>query len=179
MALRKACAYSKKYARPYTRKSKVKNQNYIKTIPQQKVVKFQMGNITAFEQGKYPFVLKLISKQKVIIRDISIEASRQVIHHDLENGLPGAYYFSVRKYPHHILRENTVFSGGSDGAGVNRGIQQCFGSALGRAAFIEIGEPIFIVAFADKKFLPLARNALEKIKPKLPCATKIAMEKIK
>ena len=176
MGLRKACAYSKKYARPYTRKSKVKIQNYIKTIPQQKVVKFQMGNIVAFESGKYPFVLKLISKEKVMARDNSIEACRQVIHKDLETGLQGVYYFSVKKYPHHILRENRVYSGGSKGERVNQGMQQSFGSAIGRAAFIDIGESIFVVAFADKKFIPLARNALEKIKPKLPCATKTILE---
>ena len=176
MALRRASAYSKKYARPYTRKSKVKSQNYVKTIPQQKVVKFQMGNISAFEQGKYFFVLKLISKEKVMARDNSIEACRQVVHKDLEEGTAGAYYFSVRKYPHHILRENRVYSGGSKGERVNQGMQQSFGSAIGRAAFIDVGDIIFVVAFADKKFIPMARNALEKVKPKLPCATKTILE---
>lgn len=176
MALRKACAYSKKYARPYTRKSKVKSQNYIKTIPQQKVVKFQMGNINAFQEGKYKFVLKLLGKEKVMIRDNAIEAARQVVHKDLEDNLPGAYYFSVRKYPHHILRENRVYSGGSKGERVNTGMQMSFGAAIGRAAFVDIGNIIFLVAFAEKKSVPMARKALEKIKPKLSCATKIILE---
>ena len=176
MGLRNARAYSKKYARPYTRKSKVKSQAYIKTIPPQKVVKFQMGNIPAYQEGKYKVILKLISKEKVMARDNAIEAARQVVHHDLEENLPGAFYFTVKKYPHHILRENKIFSGGSKGERVNQGMQQSFGTAIGRAAFIEIGEIVFLVAFAEKKSIPMARHALEKIKSKLPCATKIIQE---
>lgn len=176
MPTRRASAYSKKYARPYTRKSKVKSQNYIKTIPQQKVVKFNMGNIEAFKQGRYKFILKLISKEKVQARDNAIEAARQVVHKDLEDNLPGAYYFSIKKYPHHIVRENRVYSGGSKGERVNTGMQMSFGVAIGRAAFIDKGDIIFLVAFTEKKSIPMARYALEKIKPKLPCATKIVME---
>ena len=44
MALRKAGAYSKKYARPYTRRSAKKSQSYIRTIPPQKLVKQYLEN---------------------------------------------------------------------------------------------------------------------------------------
>lgn len=176
MALRKASSYSKKYARPYTRRSKVKSKSYIKTIPQQKIVKFDMGNLKAFQQGRYKFILRAISKEKVMIRDNALEACRQVIHKDLENNSPGAYYFSVRKYPHHILRENRMYSGGSKGERVNTGMQQSFGSAIGRAAFINREDIIFLVAFAEKKNIAVARRALEKIKTKLPCAIRIILE---
>lgn len=179
MPTRRASAYSKKYARPYTRKSKVKSQAYIKTIPQQKVVKFNMGNTEAFKQGRYKFILKLISKEKVQARDNAIEAARQVVHKDLEDNLPGAYYFTIKKYPHHIVRENRVYSGGSKGERVNTGMQMSFGAAIGRAAFIDEDDIIFLVAFAEKKSIPMARYALEKIKPKLPCATKIVLEVMK
>lgn len=176
MGLRKACAYSKKYARPYTRKSRVKSKSYIKAIPPQKVVKFDMGNLNAFREGKYNLILKLTSREDVMARDNSIEACRQIIHKDLELNYPGAYYFSVRKYPHHILRENKVFSGGSKGERVNTGMQMSFGVAIGRAAFIKKGDLIFLIALPEKKFVPVARKALEKIKPKLPCATNIVLE---
>jgi large subunit ribosomal protein L10e len=176
MALRKAASYSKKYARPYTRKSKKRGKNYIKTIPQQKIVKFDMGNIKAFQQGKYDFILRLISKEKVMIRDNAIEACRQVIHKDMENSVPGAYYFSIKKYPHHIIRENRMYSGGSKGERVNTGMKQSFGSIIGRAAFVDPGDVIFLVSFAEKKTVPVARRALEKIKPKLPCSTKIVVD---
>lgn len=176
MGLRKACAYSKKYARPYTRKSKVKSKNYIKTIPPQKIVKFHMGNVNAFQDGRYNYILKLISEEKVMVRDNALEASRQVVHKELELSLPGAYYFSVRKYPHHILRENRVYSGGSKGERVNTGMQMSFGVSIGRAAFVEEGNTVFLVAFSEKKFVPVVRKILEKIKPKLPCATKTVLE---
>ncbi len=176
MGLRKACAYSKKYARPYTRKSKVKSKSYIKAIPPQKVVKFHMGNVNSFKDGRYNFVLRIVSKEKVMARDNSLEACRQVIHKELELDLPGAYYFSVRKYPHHILRENRVYSGGSKGERVNTGMQMSFGTAIGRAAFIDIGDTIFLVAFSEKKFVHIVRKIVEKIKPKLPCATKTTLE---
>ncbi len=176
MALRKACSYSKKKARPYTRKSKVKSKNYIKTIPQQKIVKFDMGNAKAFQKGEYKFVLRAISKEKVIIRDNALEACRQVIHKDLEKALPGGYYFSIKKYPHHILRENRMYSGGSKGERINTGMKESFGSVIGRAAFVDKGDTVLLVAFSEKKLIPIARRALTKIKPKLPCAIKITLE---
>lgn len=179
MALRKACAYSKKYARPYTRKSKVRSKSYIKTIPQQKIVKFYMGNVKAFQKGRYKFVLKALSKERVMIRDNALEACRQVIHKDLEKAIPGAYYFAIRKYPHQILRENRMYSGGSKGERVNTGMQQSFGSVIGRAAVVKAGEEIFVVAFAEEKNITVARRALEKIKPKLACGVKITLERKK
>lgn len=179
MALRKACAYSKKYARPYTRKSKKRSKSYIKTMPQQKIVKFVMGNTKAFEKGRYTIILKLVSKEKVMIRDNALESCRQAVHKDLERNIPEAYYFSIRKYPHHILRENRMYSGGSKGERVNTGMQQSFGTVIGRAAFVNPGDIIFLVAFAEKKNIPMARKALGKVKPKLPCATKIVLERKK
>jgi len=177
MGLRKACAYSKKYARPYTRKSKKRSKSYIKTIPQQKIVKFHMGNTKAFQKGKYEFVIRLVSKEKAIIRDNALEACRQVIHKDLENVIPGAYYFAIKKYPHHIIRENRMYSGGSKGERVNTGMQQSFGSVIGRGAFIKKGDDVFVVAFSEKKNISVARRAMEKVKPKLACSTKIIFEK--
>ena len=49
-SLRKAAAYSKKHARPFTRKSKSRKKAYIKTIPGIRIVKFDMGDFPA-KQG--------------------------------------------------------------------------------------------------------------------------------
>ncbi len=138
-----------------------------------------MGNTKAFQQGKYNYVFKVISKEKVMVRDNAFEACRQVIHKDMEKIIPGAYYFSIRKYPHHIVRENRMYSGGSKGERVNTGMKLSFGSVIGRAAFIDPGDVIFLVAFSEKKAFPVAKKALEKIRPKLACATKIILEKKK
>jgi len=179
MGLRNAKAYSKKYARPYTRKSKKKSKNYIKTIPSNKIIKFNMGDTKGYQKGKYRFILRLVSRENAQARDNSLEACRQTILKDLEQNLPGNYYFSIRKYPHHILRENRMYSGGSKGERVNTGMSGSFGSTVGRAAFIEKGEDVFLVAFADKKFTAVVRKALEKAKPKLPCSSNILFEERK
>ncbi len=177
MALRKANAYSKRHARPYTRKSKKRSKSYIKTIPHNKIVKFDMGNTKAYAAGKFPYTMKILSKEDVQLRDNAFEACRQTVLKDLEKNLPGNYYFSIRKYPHHILRENRMYSGGSKGERVNTGMQGSFGSVIGRAAFVKAEDTIFLVAFSDKKFLPIIRRAFEKVKPKLACGVKILFEK--
>jgi len=179
MALRKANAYSKRYARPYTRKSKKRSKSYIKTIPHNKIVKFDMGDTKAYHKGRFPFIFRLVSKEDVQIRDNAIEACRQTILKDLEKNLPGNYYFAIRRYPHHILRENRMYSGGSKGERVNTGMQGSFGSVIGRAAFIKKGDDVFLVAFSDKKFRLIVRKALEKARPKLACASNISFEEKK
>lgn len=179
MGLRKANAYSKRYARPYTRKSKLKSKGYIKTIPQQKIVKFNMGNGKAYRADKYKYSLKIISKEKVMLRDNAFEACRQTIHRHLEKTMPGAFYFLIKKYPHHILRENRMYSGGSKGERVNTGMKQSFGTVIGRAAFINAGDTIFEVFFGEEKQIPIVKRALEKVKPKLACGVKIIFEKVK
>ena len=68
MALRKAGSYSKRYARPYTRKSKVKSKSYIKTIPNSKVVKFKMGDVKGYDAGAYKTIINIISKERTQIR---------------------------------------------------------------------------------------------------------------
>jgi len=173
MALRKAAAYSKTKDRPYTRRSRKKSKSYIKTIPQHKIVKFRMGNLKAFRDGKYKFVLKLKSKEFVQVRDNALEACRQAVHRYLDKEIPGVYYFEVKKFPHQIIRENRVFSGGSKGERVNTGMKQSFGTAIGRSAFINPGDDVFIIAIGEEKFIPLVRSVIDKVRPKLPCKTKV------
>ncbi|MFH1710682.1 MAG: 50S ribosomal protein L16 [Nanoarchaeota archaeon] len=178
MALRKASAYSKWPARPYTRRSSKKRKNYIKTVPPQKVVKFHMGNISAFEQGKYSTVISVVSKESIQLRDNALEAARQSIHKELELNFPGQYYFGVKVYPHHILRENRMLTG----AGADRmqtGMTQSFGATMGRAALIKPNQTIFIIGVNSEKAVKISREAIVKIRPKLPCKTRIITEKMK
>jgi large subunit ribosomal protein L10e len=176
MALRKAASYSKFNARPYTRKSAKKSKSYIKTVPPTKVVKLHMGDISGFKKGKYPTVIRIVSLEKVQLRDNAIEAARQNIHKDLEVNFPGQYYFAVKVYPHHILRENKMLTG----AGADRmqtGMTQSFGKTIGRAAFIKPNQIIFLIAVNSEKALQVTRTAIGKIKAKLPCSTRILVEK--
>lgn len=175
VALRKAGAYSKKYTRPYTRYSKKKNKNYIKTVPQRKTVKFNMGNFSDYNSGKYDTIIKVIAKEDVQIRDNAIEAARQTITRHLDNLIPGQYYFEVKIFPHHILRENKMLTGaGSDR--MQTGMQKSFGKTIGRAALTKQNSIIFLIATKGQKQINAVRSALNSAKAKLPCKVGIGIE---
>jgi large subunit ribosomal protein L10e len=170
MALRRAGAYTKRYARPYTRKSKVKSKSYIKTVPPSKIVKFKMGDINGFENKKYPIIIEVISKEKAQIRDNAIEAVRQYLNRFLVEKLGNnEFYFETKIYPHHVLRENKMLTG----AGADRmqtGMSQSFGKAIGRAALVKLNQVLFIVAVKNQKDEQEARKLIKSCKARMPCA---------
>lgn len=176
MALRKASAYSKKKVRPFTRKSAVKNKAFIKAVPQNKIVKFSMGNNKELISGKYKYRVRMIAEEKIQIRDNSLEACRMAINKVLDLKLPGSYYFQVKVFPHHILRENKIASG----AGADRlssGMSRSYGVTVGRAALVSPGKELFVISCADENAARVARDALIHIKAKIPCRNKILFEK--
>jgi len=63
-SLRKANAYSKRKVTPYTRVSKKRQKSFIKTVPPQKIVKFEMGKPSLIRDGKLLHVLKLFRLKK-------------------------------------------------------------------------------------------------------------------
>jgi len=175
MALRKAMAYSKRYARPYTRKSTKKAKSYIKTVPPQKISNFKMGDINGFKAGKYKLIIKLVAGEQIQIRDNAIESARQYVHKIAESTMLGNFYFEVKVYPHHILRENKTLTG----AGADRmqtGMQQSFGVAMGRAAMLKPNQEIFMIAVNGEISRKIIADALYKIKAKLPCHTRTLVE---
>ncbi|MBU2496969.1 MAG: 50S ribosomal protein L16 [Nanoarchaeota archaeon] len=169
MAIRKAIAY-RYHERPNTRKSKKRSKSYVKTIPGSKIVKFNMGN----QARKFPFKLALVSNEAIQMRDSAIEASRQTINRHLEKKVGrNNYYFVIRIYPHHILRENKMLTG----AGADRmqsGMKKSFGKPMGIAAQIRVGSEIFTVE-VEKAGVEITKQAYHKIKSKLPCTTSIVI----
>jgi large subunit ribosomal protein L10e len=177
MGLRKASSYSKRKVRPYTRKSAKRKKAYIKAIPANKIVKFNMGDGSAYRKGKHKFELRLIATEKVQIRDNSLEACRLLVNKQLDKAIPGAYYFIVKVFPHHIQRENKIAAG----AGADRlssGMRHSFGVTAGRAAIVTSGKEIFFVSTTDERSARVARTALLKVKPKVPCKSRIEFEKV-
>lgn len=175
-SLRKASSYSRKIARPYTRKSAVKSKAFIKAVPFTKIVKFDMGDMKSFEGGKHPYKVRLATEEKVQIRDNALEACRMFVNKFLDTYAPGMYYFKVRVFPHHILRENKTAAG----AGADRlssGMKHSFGVTIGRAAIVNANEDVFFISCSNEKAARVARDALEKIKSKVPCKTRIIFEK--
>jgi large subunit ribosomal protein L10e len=178
MALRKASAYSKKIVRPYTRKSGKKKKAFIKAIPQIKIAKYNMGDRKSSDAGKHAFTVILYAEEKVQIRDNALEACRMAVNKALDKAVPGEYYFIVKVYPHHILRENKIAAG----AGADRlssGMTRSFGVTMGRAAIINPGKEIFFVSCKTDKAARAARDALTMIKSKIPCRSRIVFTKVK
>ena len=172
MALRKSSAYTKKYARPYTRKSKKRKKSYIKTVPNSRIVKFKMGDLKGYDSDSYPICLEIISKERIQMRDNAIEAVRQYLNRFLQAKVGKEFYLEVKMYPHHILRENKMLTG----AGADRmqtGMSRAFGKSMGRAALIRPGQTLFIIGVKKVADEIEARKLIRSVKSRLPCKVSI------
>lgn len=176
---RKASSYSKRKPITNTRRSKKQQLSYVKTIPPQKIVKFNMGECTAFAEGKFKNKIYVKTEENIQIRDFALEAARQSLHKDLTKLLTQKNYFlRCNVYPHNILRNNRIYSGGSKGERIQTGMSKSFGSSEGRAATIKRGRPIFTAYFEGEANIPKIKAFFKKVTPKLPCKTKITYEKL-
>ncbi len=175
-SLRKASSYSKKKARPYTRVSKNKSKAYIKQVPHNKIVKYNLGNTEAFVAGKLKHIVRLIADEKAQVRDNSLESCRLLLTKNLEKRLPKQFYMIVKVYPHHILRNNKTAAG----AGADRlssGMKHSFGIVEGRAAMVRPGTEMFFIACETEKAAREAREIMNSLKSKIPCKSVIRFEK--
>ena len=177
---RKALAYSKRKPVVNTRRSKKQQKSYIKTIPPQKIVKFNMGNIKQFEAGKYKIKVSVCTAENIQIRDFALEAVRQSLHKDMTKLITQKHYFlRCNCYPHNILRNNRVYSGASKGERVQTGMTKSFGSPEGRAATLKKDKPVFSVHFNGESNIPKIKRFFKKVTPKLPCKTRVVAAKLK
>src|SRR4030042_379678 len=104
--LRKFKCY-RQIKRAYTRFSKYRKLSFIRSRPVVRMSRYVSG-----EQKDYGAVVHLVSNQRVQIRDHALESARQATNRSLERNVgKGLYFFRVRPYPHHILRENPLASG--------------------------------------------------------------------
>lgn len=175
MTLRKGHCYTQ-VERAYTRKSKVKSKSYIKTIPPNKVAKYTMGDMSGYNDKKYKFEVSLVIKEDLQMRDNALEAARQQIHRHLEEKLKTNYFFILRAYPHHILREHRMLTG----AGADRmssGMAHSFGQAIGVAAQIKKNSRLFSI-FCQEHTVAAARTILNDIRTKIPGVKTIIVEKV-
>ena len=178
MPLRKASSYSHKKTRPFTRKSRSKGKDYIKVVPGIKIAKFHIGDQKGYQEGKHKFVVRLISEERVVIRDNAIEAGRMLVTKMMDEKAPGQYYLGIKIYPHHMLRENKSAGGMAGADRISSGMTQAYGVVIGRAAIVRPGQDLFIVSCVDEKSAREARDALNMIRTKMPCRTKVSFEKL-
>jgi large subunit ribosomal protein L10e len=175
MALRKASCYSKMKAVPYTRKSKKQKLSYIKATPYTKVTKFRMGDLAGYKIGKYKTILTIKTKGFVQMRDTALEAARQYLNRFLTQQMGKEFYFELKPYPHHVIRENKMLTG----AGADRmssGMARSFGKTTGRAALIKENSALFIIGLNGAKNEQATRKLLTSIKSRLPCRIMVETE---
>ncbi len=170
--LRKFCAY-RRLERPYTRISKFRAKSFVRTRPNSKIVRYDMGD----PAKNFEYEISLISDENVQIRHNALESGRLTCLRTLEKALgKKGFHFKIRVYPHHILRENPLASG----AGADRmstGMKMSFGKVIGIAAQVRKGQKLFSVKL-DKSALPVGRTAIKKISHKLPCSCRFSEQKV-
>lgn len=149
----------------WTRFSQSKpRKSYIKSMPHRDLNTFRSG----LSKNEYNLQVDLVSLYDTIVRDNSIESSRQSLSRHLEKAIPGNYQLIVRSYPHHVVRENKMIAGaGADR--LQKGMRQSFGRPTDRAARVRKGGIVFTVR-TFKQNTELVVDAMARSKKKL-CGT--------
>lgn len=170
MGLRPGRCYRKLH-RAYTRQSRRKpRKGYVKGVPGSRIRRFNIGDI----KGDYDKVVKLVAMESVNIRHNALEASRMSAVGYMEKKAGRTFFFRIRTYPHHVMRENPL----ATGAGADRfqqGMRQSFGKPIGLAARVFKGQVIaeFWIKAGHEAH---AKEAFRRMKNKLPLQCKITVE---
>src|SRR3990167_1057490 len=159
--LRKGRCYSK-ITGAYTRRSKVKSKSYVKAIPQNKIVRYDMGNL----KGSFNHTINLISTDNIQIRHNALESARLVIFRRLQKLGNNNFYFKLKAYPQQILRENKMLSGARADR-LQTGMSHAFGKPVGLAAQIRQKSIIFSIN-CNKEHLKVVTEAIRLAIPRLP-----------
>ena len=167
----------RKLQRPYTRTTrKVVKKAFVKGVPDSKIRIFDMGNPQ--DMNKYQVQADLVVSMDCQIRHNALESARIATNKYLETQLTREnYYFKIRIYPHHVLREHAILTG----AGADRlssGMKLAFGRPSGRAAQVRKGQ-ILMSVFTYKKFERQAKTGLRKAGSKLPGTPRVKVSVIK
>ena len=159
--------------RPFTRKSKFRKKSFVRAVPQNKIVKFDMGNLSK----DFQYLLTLKSKTDVQLRHNALESARKTSNKVLETKLGKlGYRMKIRTYPHHVLRNNPLAAG----AGADRmstGMKASFGKSIGLAAQVKKNQVVMDV-YVDKNGLAPAKLALQRASKKFPSSFAIEEKKL-
>jgi large subunit ribosomal protein L10e len=152
--------------RAYTRKK------YTRGFPPPKIVKFTMGDTKA----QFEIEGQLIATARVQIRHSALEAARIATNRILMDKLVNEYLMVVHPYPHIILRENKMIFG-AHADRLQQGMRRSFGTPMGTAAKVEVGQPIITVR-VKASAAETAKESLRRGSAKLPLSAKIVISKI-
>ena len=152
--------------RAYTRKK------YIRGFPPPKIVKFTMGN----SKGTFEIEGQLIATERAQIRHSALEAARVATNRILMDKLVNDYVMVVHPYPHIILRENKMIFG-AHADRLQQGMRRSFGTPIGTAAKVEVGQTIITVK-VKASAAETAKESLKRGSAKLPIPCRIVITKL-
>jgi len=154
---------------PYTRRE------YITGIPGSKIAQHNMGDLDA-SPDDYPVQISLEVEETCQLRHGALESARLSANRHLIKTLgEGNYKMILRKFPHHVLRENKQ----ATGAGADRvsdGMRQAFGKPVGSAARVNKGDRVFTI-WCDVDQAPVAKDALRRAYNKISPPCRIVVER--
>ncbi len=165
MGLRPGKCYRHIRGRAYTRKAnRVMKKAFIRGIPGSKIRLFDMGNRT---KRDWVMGVDMICKDTIQIRHNQLEAIRMLIFKKLNKTIGrDNFFFRIRAYPHHVLRENPM----ATGAGADRfqqGMKMAFGKPIGVAARVKTGKVLLSVYVDSDEHVPIIKEAYRLAKNKL------------
>ncbi len=150
-------------------------REYITGIPGSKIAQHKMGNVDS-DEDDYPVQISLVLEEECQIRHGALEASRLSANRFLLKQLGQENYKMIlRKFPHHVLRENKQ----ATGAGADRvsdGMRQAFGKPVGTAARIQSGERLF-TAWCEVDDAATVKDAFRRAYNKISPPCKIVVER--
>ncbi|MFB6281977.1 MAG: 50S ribosomal protein L16 [Haloferacaceae archaeon] len=150
-------------------------REYITGVPGSQIAQHNMGDLEA-DPEDYPVHVTLRVEEECQLRHGALEASRLSANRHLLKELgEGEYKMVLRKFPHHVLRENKQ----ATGAGADRvsdGMRQSFGKPVGTAARVDRNDAIF-TAYCDVEDAPVVKDALRRAYNKLSPPCRIVVEK--
>ena len=150
-------------------------RDYITGIPGSKIAQHKMGDLKK-DTDEYPVKITLRTEEEVQLRHGSLESSRLSANRHLIRELgEGNYKMELRKFPHHVIRENKQ----ATGAGADRvsdGMRQAFGKPVGTAARIGAGEALF-TAYCEVDEADAVKEAYRRAYNKLSPPCRIDVER--
>ncbi len=154
---------------PYTRRE------YITGIPGSKIAQHEMGNRHR-EADDYPVQISLEIEEECQLRHGSLESARLSANRHLIKELgEGNYRMTLRKFPHHVIRENKQ----ATGAGADRvsdGMRQSFGKPVGTAARIDARDRLFTI-YCEVEQADAAKEAFRRAYNKLSPPCRVVVER--
>jgi large subunit ribosomal protein L10e len=163
----KGVNYRESRGMPYVRRE------YIAGKPQIKIARFSSGQA----KTNYDFKVELLTTEKMQIRHNALEAARLAANKTMSKAGETTFFSTLKVYPHVVLKENKMIAtAGADR--LQEGMRRAFGKAVGLAARIKPGQPIF-EAYVTATNLNLAKDGFKIASSKLGCPAIIRITPLK